>query len=222
LDVMAALTDNLINEQHGTGWPGAYGIGIYFPESLVDYDTNYNGSANLLGFTKDTDWDEWLQEFYWQSKASVIINGDFELGDGIGWIESSTNGYDLITDTLDGTVLPHRGDWAAWLGGGEFNEISTIYQNITIPTTEHYLVFWYFLYAEEPCSEGTDLARIYIGSNVKWEKNLCLENSYWGWLFDIIDLNDYIGQNVTMKIEATTVGSDLTNEIFIDDVYLSP
>ncbi len=223
INVMDAVSNTVINEKHGAGWPGAHGIGIYYPESFPGYNTAYDGSNNILDFTRDTDWDEWLQAYYWNSSACIIVNCDFELGGGVGWNETSTNGYDLITDTLDGSVLPHSGDWAAWLGGGNFNETSVIDQDITIPAVEHRLIFWYFLYGEEPCEDGTDRARILIDSNVVWEKKICLENSYWGWLYALVDLNPYIGNNVTLKIEATTVGSsEITNEIFIDDVYLIP
>ena len=63
-EVMNAVDSAVIHEQHGTSWPGAHGISVYFPESEGDYDSNYDGSAGQLQFTANTEWDEWLHAFY--------------------------------------------------------------------------------------------------------------------------------------------------------------
>ncbi len=62
--VMNAINTTVIREQHGESWPGTHGISIYFPESLGDYDSNYDGSTGWLQFTANTQWDEWLHAFY--------------------------------------------------------------------------------------------------------------------------------------------------------------
>ncbi|MGD1994745.1 MAG: clostripain-related cysteine peptidase [Anaerolineae bacterium] len=62
--VMDALDGAVIREQHGTGWPGAHGVSIYFPESELGYSSTYDGSQGFLQFTADTLWDEWLRSFY--------------------------------------------------------------------------------------------------------------------------------------------------------------
>jgi len=59
--VMNAVTNAMINEQHGEGWPGAHGISIYFPTSSIDWSSNYPGSAGFLIFTQQSRWDEFLQ-----------------------------------------------------------------------------------------------------------------------------------------------------------------
>jgi len=64
LDVTSAVNTAVIRERHGSSWPGAHGISIYFPESEVGYDIRYDGSQGWLQFTANTQWDEWLHAFY--------------------------------------------------------------------------------------------------------------------------------------------------------------
>ena len=52
--VMNSVTNVVINEQHGSRWPGANGVSIHFPHSRPE-----NGYANLA-FGQDTQWDEFL------------------------------------------------------------------------------------------------------------------------------------------------------------------
>jgi hypothetical protein len=62
--VMEAVKNTVLLEQHGSSWPGAHGISIYFPESLDGYDGRYDGDQGLLEFTTITQWDEWLRAYY--------------------------------------------------------------------------------------------------------------------------------------------------------------
>jgi clostripain len=64
VDVMDALDNAVIRERHGSEWPGAHGMSIYFPDSAGDYDGTYDGSQGWLEFTANTRWDEWLHAFY--------------------------------------------------------------------------------------------------------------------------------------------------------------
>jgi hypothetical protein len=63
-DVMNAIDNAVVREQHGSSWPGAHGISVHFPESEGDYDARYDGSQGYLQFTANTRWDEWLHAFY--------------------------------------------------------------------------------------------------------------------------------------------------------------
>jgi subtilisin family serine protease/Leucine-rich repeat (LRR) protein/C1A family cysteine protease len=73
--VMAAVDSAVIHEHHGASWPGAHGISIYFPETLGEYNTLYDGSRNWLRFTGTTQWDEWLRDFYTASNQCGDLNG---------------------------------------------------------------------------------------------------------------------------------------------------
>src|SRR5947208_4197554 len=57
---------------------------------------------------------------------NVIGNGGFESGT-TPWVQSSTNGYQLID-----TTRPHTGSYSAYLGGYN-NGTDTIYQTVSIP-----------------------------------------------------------------------------------------
>lgn len=58
--VMDAIDDVVLAEGHGSYWPGAHGITVYFPSQPSGWDSAYDGSNNHLTFTAATRWDEFL------------------------------------------------------------------------------------------------------------------------------------------------------------------
>ncbi|HJX36987.1 MAG TPA: S8 family serine peptidase, partial [Anaerolineae bacterium] len=72
-----------------------------------------------------------------------IVNGDFEDGP-TGWFEYSTHGWDLIVNSLPGIVTPHSGAWAVWLGG-DYDELSYVEQQVTVPPGSPYLAYWHWI-----------------------------------------------------------------------------
>ncbi len=62
--VMNAVTGAVIAENHGSYWPGAHGISVYFPGSKERFDSKYNGDSDWLQFTRNTAWDDWLRSYY--------------------------------------------------------------------------------------------------------------------------------------------------------------
>jgi hypothetical protein len=58
--VMEALEAVVLAEQHGTYWPGANGVTIYFPSRATAWDSAYDGESDYLGFTASTRWDDFL------------------------------------------------------------------------------------------------------------------------------------------------------------------
>ncbi|MCK4791683.1 MAG: VCBS repeat-containing protein [Desulfobacteraceae bacterium] len=71
-DVMTEVENAVIREQHGSGWPGAHGLAIYFPSNSGDFESDYNGT--VIDFADDTQWDEFLQEFYSSMGGSWIAD----------------------------------------------------------------------------------------------------------------------------------------------------
>lgn len=69
-DVMTKIDDAIINEKHGSGWPGAHGMAIYFPAESYNFDPDYNGT--IIDFPNNTQWEEFLQEFYSSMTGSWI------------------------------------------------------------------------------------------------------------------------------------------------------
>jgi len=60
-EVMSQIENVVIHEQHGSGWPGAQGLAVYFPLTSGEFDSDYE---SVIDFTNDTQWEEFLQEFY--------------------------------------------------------------------------------------------------------------------------------------------------------------
>jgi serine protease AprX len=158
----------------------------------------------------------------WSGEQSVnvapenpIQNGDFENGPDGSWVESSSNGYDLIVDSFFPTpVLPH-GHWGVWLGGAP-NEISSITQQVSVPVGSSTLSFWYWIGSQESVC-GNDFGQVKVGSTVVETINLCQAASTSGWVQRSLDLSAYAGQSVSLQIRAETNGS-LNSNLFIDDV----
>jgi len=69
-EVMAEIENAVIHEQHGSDWPGAYGLAVYFPLTTGDFDSDYE---SVIDFADDTQWEEFLQEFYNSMAGSWIF-----------------------------------------------------------------------------------------------------------------------------------------------------
>ncbi|GEM_PF-1615567 len=62
--VESAVLNAVIHEHHGSAWPWARGISIYFPKTAGEYDARYDGSSGFLQFTASTQWDEWIHRYH--------------------------------------------------------------------------------------------------------------------------------------------------------------
>ena len=158
----------------------------------------------------------------WSSEQSVSVasqdpiqNGDFENGPDGSWTEYSSNGYDLIVDSFSPLVYPHSGSWAVWLGGVS-DEVSSITQQITVPSASSTLSFWYWIASwDDTC--GNDFGQLRVGSTVIDTFDLCEVENTRGWVEHTADLSAYAGQSVSLQIRAETDSSQNSN-FFIDDV----
>jgi len=146
-----------------------------------------------------------------------IPNGDFEQGDTI-WTEYSSNGWDLIVNKneMPSGINPHSGNWAAWLGGDE-NELSRLYQTITISSSNPNLVFWHWINSVDSC--GLDQGGVKINSQVVWSDDLCQANNTYEWKKTVVNLSAYISQSVQLEFFVqTTAATD--SGWFLDDIAL--
>lgn len=151
------------------------------------------------------------------ANTASIINGDFEQGD-TAWTEFSSNGWDLIVNNLEmpNGIFPHGGNWAAWLGGDN-NELSRLYQTVTISNSTPYLVFWHWIDSIDPC--GLDQAGVKINNQTIKNYDLCQTNNTGQWQKQVVDLNLYKGQSVQLEFFVqTTANTD--SWWFLDDVSL--
>ena len=143
-----------------------------------------------------------------------ILNGDFESGQ-VSWTEFSTHGYDLIINVgFPGTITPHGGSWAVWLGGDD-DETSYISQTVTIPAGRSHLHFWYWIASEDVC--GYDYFRVYADATLLGSWDLCDSTSTDGWIETSFNLSSFAGSSIVIKFAVTTDGS-LNSNLFLDDV----
>lgn len=146
----------------------------------------------------------------------TVLNGNFESGRDGSWAESSSNGWNIITNSLPPT--PRSGIWAAWLGGDD-NETSQLSQAFTLPSSPAlYLNFYYLIGSDDAC--GFDEAVIYVGATAVASFDLCLDNSNVNWVGHSVNMAPYVGQTVTVSFTAVT-DSSLNSNFFVDDVAFS-
>lgn len=150
------------------------------------------------------------------STSTGIVNGGFESGLA-GWTEYSFREWPLINHKDDLPVLPHSGDWAAWLGGDN-NEVAYISQTVTLPAGNISLTFWEKIDSEDYC--GFDFAWVSINNIDISTINLCQDDNTVGWVKRTIGLSAYAGQTVSLQIRVKTDESLISN-YFVDDVALS-
>ncbi len=146
-----------------------------------------------------------------------IRNGTFELGRDGSWIESSSNGYMLIWPGSDQTITPYSGNWFAWLGGDN-NEESRLIQNDINMGTNRYLRYMYRIGSNDIC--GYDFSTVLINGSVKKTYNLCASTATGMWMYDVLDLNPYLGTKISLEFKTKTDSSYVSN-FFLDDVSIS-
>jgi hypothetical protein len=147
-----------------------------------------------------------------------LVNGNFESGSGVGWTEFSTHGYTLIINSgFPGTIKPHGGSWAAWLGGA-YSEINYVQQQVTVPCGAPYLDYYRRIASTDPTC-GHDFASVLINGSPVDTYNLCNTTNTSGWVPHTVDLSAYVGRTVMLQIRAETDGIINTNSnLFVDDV----
>ena len=144
----------------------------------------------------------------------ALVNGNFESG-VTGWTEFSTHNWPIIVNSgFPGTVTPHGGSWAAWLGG-EYDEISYVQQSVGVPASTPYLAYWHWIASSDAC--GFDYGGVVVNSTVVDVYDLCSSANTGGWVKHVVNLSAYAGQIVTLQIRAETDSSDNSN-LFVDDV----
>jgi uncharacterized repeat protein (TIGR01451 family) len=148
------------------------------------------------------------------STGGGLVNGSFEQGT-TGWDEYSTHGWQLIINSgFPGSVTPHGGSWAVWLGG-DVDDLSYISQQVTVPSSQPYLAYYHWIASEDFC--GYDYGGVVVNSANVDVYDLCEDNNTGGWVKHVVNLSTYAGQSVQLRIMATTDGL-LNSNLFIDDV----
>lgn len=148
-----------------------------------------------------------------------LRNGDFEEGT-TGWTEAfKAYGIIFSTDKLDG-VLPHGGDWAAWLGGYN-DEESSLTQTVTVPLDRPVLRYWYKVGAPADCAPGIATVNINEG-NIFREYRLCDVDAQ-EWTAATINLSQYSEQTITLQFSVKVETSGAASSFYLDDIeWIAP
>ncbi len=192
----------------GTEWGESGYMWIRYGTSNVGY------AANYIVYTQPFTPSHWV---YLPLVARnhetnpVLRNGNFENGRDGSWGESSSKGYPLIYQLS----LAHSGEWLAWLGGDN-DETSILFQQVTIPSNATMLNYWYRSVSDDVC--GYDYAYVRFDSHTLWTYDLCNDTS--GWVLQQIDVSGWRGQTVDLRFVVTT-DEALSSSFFLDDVSLS-
>ncbi len=156
-------------------------------------------------------------------EEALIVNGDFELGQGEGWHEYSRRHFDLVVDAdaYGGSIDPLSGDYMAWLGGGRW-ERSYLWQSVTLPEGQSTsLEFSYEIKSRDWC--GYDWGTVYVFDGTRgyllWSRSLCRATSTNGWQSQSVDLSAFAGQTVAVTFFASN-DRWLHSSLFLDDVSI--
>lgn len=146
--------------------------------------------------------------------AIPLLNGDFEQGATV-WAQMSVQGWPIIVNSDEVEGLPtHSGIWSAWLGGDD-DEISYVEQEVTVPSSQPYLAYYYLIDSGDLC--GFDFGGVLVNDTVVEQYDLCGDSSMTSYGRRVVNLTAYVGQTVMLQIRAETDGSAVSN-LLVDDV----
>jgi secreted trypsin-like serine protease len=151
---------------------------------------------------------------------NLMHNGDFEQGADGTWTEKSKNFGDtgaLIVhrNGVQG-VIPRSGDYLAWLGGDD-DEISQLWQTVTIPSSNPALQFYVQSFSNDLC--GYDSLKLLLDGTVVASRDLCTSTNTTGWTRLEIDLDNWASQTVKLELSVSTDKS-VPSSLFVDDISL--
>jgi lysyl endopeptidase len=152
---------------------------------------------------------------------NVVANPGFESG-ASGWTQSSSSGAALITNDA---ANARAGSWYAWLGGGD-NLTETLSQDITVPSTQPRLQFWYRINTAETIPGDWDELTVLVinpasGATLATLTALSNRNATSGWVqSSTFDLSAFAGQTVRLRFAVSTDFSEPTS-FRIDDVSVT-
>jgi hypothetical protein len=112
-------------------------------------------------------------------------------------------------------VTPHGGNWAVWLGG-DYDEVSYISQQVTVPTASPFLTYWYWISSGSSC--GADTGGVVVDGTVIQSYDLCAARNTGGWAKRAVDLSALKGQSISLQMRAET-NSSSTSNLYVDDMW---
>ena len=170
----------LLQEDTDPGFTGP--AAVYVPGSELSWSTAgraagvYYYRVKALSSWGDTVWSN--VEATTVAQVIGVRNGGFEKGAAY-WYEYSSHGWDvIIAQGFPADLSPYDGTWAAWLGG-DYNDISFVEQQVTVPADATYLVYWQWIASENGCT--LDLAGTLVDGHVVDMYSLCARPNAYRW-----------------------------------------
>jgi hypothetical protein len=145
----------------------------------------------------------------------TLRNGDFEEGTA-AWQESSSKSLRLILQREElGGVIPHSGEWLAWLGG-KSDELSVLSQTVTVPPEQPYLTYWKSIGAPPDCSR--DVASVIVNTIQLIDQfSLCVQDAQ-AWVPHTVDLSLYAGTTITLQFRVDITLNSFPSSLYLDDI----
>jgi hypothetical protein len=157
---------------------------------------------------------------------NLLVNGSFDAGPGIPWIEYSSEGWGIICPNSVAPVTPHSGTYLAWLGGDN-NLNDYLYQDIVIPKNATDLTINLYRYFSTQETSGTHdhvtLSLRNPTTNQVLETLLTWSNldSTSGWVRQSVPISaSYAGLPVRVFLSSST-DSLLNTNFFFDTISLN-
>ncbi|HXF61328.1 MAG TPA: trypsin-like serine protease [Caldilineaceae bacterium] len=170
-------------------------------------------------YTRVSNYLSWIQQYIGSPNGPAVPrNANFDLGRNGDWLESSSNGFDLVTNSSL-PVSPRSSAFLAWLGGGN-DETSVLRQIVTLSERATNLSFYY----QVRSAEGTcafDFAGVEVdGTLILPILPLCSTTVTPDWTPVAVDLSSYAGRTITLDFRVET-DSSAPSSFFVDDISLS-
>jgi CSLREA domain-containing protein len=154
--------------------------------------------------------------------ATVIKNGDFELGRDGSW----QNEY-LLAEAAEFSQYtpPHSGNWSALMGGTN-GFADSISQPIMLPSGGDDLVLNYYYFSQSDETECQwDKAEVRLNQTVVATHELCIANNTANWVMNSINITAFAGQEVNLQFYVETDILFNPSVFLLDDVsvgYIRP
>ncbi|MFX0098146.1 MAG: hypothetical protein ACFFCS_01095 [Candidatus Hodarchaeota archaeon] len=196
------------------------GSDIIYP---VAQNTSISGSTpHFLVYTKNDDGEmatgvnDSISDYI--TPTERLVNGGFESGVGIGWIQTDGS-YNITMHSTEVNMEVRTGSWGAW-HGGVTDYTDSHYQQVSISPNATVATFSYYYLIETTESGGLpyDYLDLYVNGNFFLSYSN-LDDTASSWYYASIDLSSYIGQTILITFMSSNDNSDNTN-FFIDDVSL--
>jgi hypothetical protein len=161
-------------------------------------------------------------EFVPAPPDNPILNGDFEMGPGVGWAQHP--GTVIFPAGNLGGAPPFSGQYSAFLGfDRDDRRLVQLGQRVTLPARSPlFLNFAAWIYSEELCDvPWYDQITLYLnGTPVYRDDRVCRSSGTGGWVKSSVEVSALAGQSVAIVFEISSADV-LASVLLLDDIALS-